>query len=164
MGSWPEISMFTTNILSIERIEADGFTEKENIIYDGYIGIQPPFHEYLPPNLNFINSLLMFGMIEHPVVAIYINNNPINGHETSLIEFGSWDELGVEKGKKLFLLKTKSCFNHMIQHSLVSIDDSPILNYDTGEYKDTMLDPSLPHIHIPSSDFETISNELVRRG
>jgi|TARA_B110000305_G_C19017333_1_gene437714 hypothetical protein len=81
------------------------------------------------------------------VVSFYVN---LKGGHSSLVKFGSYDQSGIQKNSQMRLFKTASVNTWTLRANSFFVGDKRI---EIARDRYVSLEPQLPFLYIPDSDF-----------
>jgi hypothetical protein len=141
---------FTLNFLGITGSNAT-FNWPEA---SGFLGILPYTKSIKNRYLNFVFQLKVQGIINHNVVSIYAGKP-----QTATVKFGSMDLAAIRDGqiKNMRVFRTTSLNSWRLQANKWLLG-----NVEWQSKRLIDIDPSLPYIYIPTSDWDLLRVQLQR--
>jgi len=136
--------------------------------YNGFLGFKPHFVlDQRKKDMNVMYRLKDKGRIDYNILSVYVSEEE---GKSSIIKFGGWDQISLKNGTELHMFKaaTKSSW-HLISDSITFAGKNLLTAEDssfggrTVEKKDRFIniDPMVPYVTVPSSDFELIKKQLM---
>lgn len=94
--------------------------------------------------------------IDNLVVGLYIDDN---AGKTSLIKVGSWDKIAIEEGHELQMIRCPTDSAWTLEVTSLKFAGKEIIPGDA--VRSFRVDPQMPFIYIPNSDFLTFAQEMA---
>mmetsp|Transcript_8602 Transcript_8602/g.14529 ORF Transcript_8602/g.14529 Transcript_8602/m.14529 type:complete len:242 (+) Transcript_8602:551-1276(+) len=90
------------------------------------------------------------GNIDHNIISVYTDSR---SSVNSLLKIGGWDQVAIKDGAKLEMFRTNNNGNWMLGVESYQFNKMDLV--DSTQTRYVFLEPQLPFIYIPDSDFKT---------
>jgi len=112
---------------------------------------------------NFLYQLKKNGLIDHMTVSFFNTLNDNNNNPESSIKFGSMDDIGLQKGEKLTLLRTENKKTWDIKARKISFMGSDDVEESIMDSKmKVRLTPQLPYLYLPKNVYNSIIDKIEK--